>query len=291
MIWLVGNRGMLGREVVSLLARRRLASVGTDREVDITDAEAVRSFLRGMKAPIEWIINCAAYTAVDRAEEEPEAANRINADGPRNLGKAAEEAGARLLHVSTDYVFDGQKDGEYSEEDSPGPVGVYAKSKYAGELALQASCSRHYIVRTAWLYGRYGVSFVETMLRLFNERKEVRVVNDQHGSPTWARDLAAAILAFIERKPRPYGVYHCTNEGCTTWFEFAREIYRLGKERGLVRREINLVPITTAEYPTRAKRPANSVLSKAKICRVLGLSMRPWQQALEEYLAERAKEN
>ncbi len=290
MIWLVGNRGMLGREVESLLARERLMSVGTDREIDITDEEAVQSFLRNSQTPIEWIINCAAYTAVDRAEEEPNTAYLINVDGPRNLARVAEEAGATLLHISTDYVFDGGKRDEYSEEDPPGPLGVYAQSKYAGELAVQASGSRHFLVRTAWLYGRDGVNFVETMLRLFGERDEVRVVNDQRGSPTWARDLAGAILAFIEKKTLPYGVYHFTNEGFTTWFEFAREILRLGKQRGLVRREVRLMPITTAEYPTRAKRPANSVLSKQKITQVLGLSIRPWQQALDEYLAERARE-
>lgn len=288
MIWLVGDRGMLGRELGALLESEGLPFTGTDREVDITDRAAVRAFARRLRPPPRWIVNCAAYTAVDRAEDEPLAAFRLNAGGPRRLAEAAGRLGARLLQLSTDYVFDGTREGSYAEDDPPAPLGVYGRSKLAGERAVAQACGRHVIVRTAWLYGLHGASFVSTMLRLFGEREEVRVVADQWGSPTSARDLAGALLAFLSREPERGGVYHFTNGGCTSWYGFAREIHDRARERGLIGRDVHLVPIPAREYPARARRPRNSCLSAGKIREVLGFEARGWREALAGHLAERA---
>ncbi|MFP4447028.1 MAG: SDR family oxidoreductase, partial [Desulfosudaceae bacterium] len=181
MIWLVGSRGMLGTEVDSLLQQRRLPYLASGKEVDITDPDQLRRFASGRD--FSWIINCSAYTAVDQAEDEPEAAFAINADGPGRLAALAREKNARLVHISTDYVFDGTKTEDYRESDPPSPIGVYGRSKYQGEVNIINTHPAHIIVRTAWLYGRSGPSFVATMLRLFRERAEVGVVNDQYGSP------------------------------------------------------------------------------------------------------------
>ncbi len=283
MIWLIGNRGMLGREIEARLAASGRLFRASDLEVDITDPEALRRFAEPL--PLAWIVNASAYTAVDRAEDEAEAAFRINAQGVENIAWVAAEKGARLIHISTDYVFDGGKNGAYVETDPPRPTGVYGASKYEGERRLAQTGASSFLIRTAWLYGPGGANFVSTMLRLFRERDEVRVVSDQWGSPTLAGDLAEAVLAVIAADSRAYGIYHFTNEGRTNWFAFAGEIYRLARQRRLVDRDVCLVPIRTEDYPTRARRPANSYLSKEKIRRVFHLWIRPWQEALSEYLA------
>ena len=282
MIWLVGNRGMLGTEVHGRLQRRGLTHVATDLDVDITDMPSLKAFTDPLT--LSWIVNCSAYTAVDRAEDEPEAAFRINAEGVRNLARVAEEKGARLLHISTDYVFDGRKEGPYLETDPPNPSGVYGRSKLQGEIEIRGNIDRHVILRTAWLYGSAGANFVRTMLRLFQEKDEVRVVADQWGSPTLAADLADVILGIITREAVQYGTFHFTNEGRTNWFEFAGMIRKFACEHGLVTRDVRILPIRTEEYPTKAVRPANSYLSKEKIKAVFGLTIRPWQEALEEFM-------
>lgn len=286
MIWLVGNRGMLGTEVHRRLQARKLEHVATDLDVDITDGQSVNDFSGPLA--LSWIVNCSAYTAVDRAEDEPERAFRINADGVGNLASAARQKGARLLHISTDYVFDGKKAGAYLETDSPNPSGVYGRSKLQGELHVRENIDRHVILRTAWLYGPAGANFVRTMLRLFQERDEVKVVADQWGSPTLAGDLADAILTILNRETVQYGTYHFTNDGRTNWFEFASLIRELAGKHHLVDREVRLVPIKTEEYPTKALRPANSYLSKEKIKAVFGIPVRPWQKALESFMNDMA---
>lgn len=282
MIWLIGNKGMLGSEVEPLLGESGRECVVSDKEVDITDYNQLRDFA-GEKT-ISWIVNCSAYTAVDRAEDEPEAARAVNSRGVQNIARLASEKKARLIHISTDYVFDGTKDGAYTEEDSPNPRGVYGSSKLEGEKSIQGALEEYFILRTAWLYGENGPNFVNTMLHLFGGRNEVRVVDDQWGSPTFAIDLAGAIVRIIEKRADRYGIFHFTNEGRTNWYEFAKEIHQLARERGIVQKEVNIVPIPTEQYPTRAVRPRNSLLSKEKIKRELGVECREWKIALEEYI-------
>ncbi len=284
MIWLIGNRGMLGSEVEALLRETGREYSLSDKEVDITSPEALSNFARDKR--ISWIINCSAYTAVDRAEDEPESAFGINSRGVGNIARIANEKRARLIHISTDYVFDGEQNEPYTEDDSTRPTSVYGKSKLMGEEEILKAVSDHFIIRTAWLYGKSGPNFVHTMLRLFNERDEVRVVNDQRGSPTFAVDLARAIIKIVGDDSHKYGIYHYTNEGIISWYDFACEIYRLVREYALTKRDVKIIPITTGEYPTRAIRPKDSSLSKEKIQRELGVECRNWKEALEEFLKE-----
>jgi len=284
MIWLIGNRGMLGSDVEELLSYGNMDFIVTDIDVDITDYRALNSFASERK--IDWIINCAAYTAVDRAEDEPEKAFMVNADGPKNIAKIAFDKGAKLIHISTDYVFDGKKDATYTEDDVPDPLCVYGKSKLAGERNIQSLTDTYFIVRTEWLYGKNGNNFVHTMLKLFDERDTVSVVEDQWGSPTYSKDLANAIFRIVKKESVGYGIYHFTNEGKTNWYGFAKEIYERARERGLLNRECSLVPIKTQEYPTKAVRPKNSCLSKDKIKTVFELEIRDWKNALMDFIDE-----
>ncbi len=287
MIWLVGNRGMLGREIEELLQERGLPFAGTDREVDITDSGRLRAFARDRS--IEWIINCAAYTAVDRAEDEPDAARAINAEGPGKLADVAREKGIKLIHISTDYVYDGTKASPYTEDDDTGPLSVYGKSKLEGEHFIRDVLAGYYILRTAWLFGRYGGNFVHTMLHLFNEKDIVEVVADQRGSPTYSFDLAETVLRIVEQDSDRFGIYHYTNRGDTSWFGFANEIYRISRRRGIISRDVRIMPVTSDAFPRRAARPQNSVLSKAKIEETFGLKIPLWQDALERFLDRLAK--
>ncbi|MFP4011821.1 MAG: dTDP-4-dehydrorhamnose reductase [Spirochaetaceae bacterium] len=298
MIWLIGNNGMLGQEVERVLREGGRELVASDREVDITSTRAVEEFF-AEHAP-DWLINCAAYTAVDRAEDEPKAAERLNALGPENLARACATHGAALVHVSTDYVFDGERHGPYPEDAQPNPIGVYGKTKAEGERRIAAVLDHRIICRTAWLFGPGGGNFVSTMIRLFAERDELAVVSDQHGRPTYAPDLARTLVALLDNaeigaaQPAgepgsagaacPWGAYHFSNSGETTWYEFATEIYRRATLRGLVSSTCSIRPVTSAEYPTKAHRPANSVLSTARTEAVLGAPPRPWQEALADYL-------
>jgi dTDP-4-dehydrorhamnose reductase len=287
-IWLIGNKGMLGTELSQVLEQRGLACAGTDREVDFTDSAAVDAFIAQQQEPIAWIVNCAAYTAVDQAEDDPDACRRLNADGPAVIARAASRIRARLLHFSTDYVFNGRGTAPYKEDDPTDPIGVYGLTKRDGEEAIFANHGAAYILRTAWLYGRHGNNFVRTMLRLMNGREEVRVVNDQRGSPTWANDLANTAVDLIMRadsgKSLEQGIYHYTNEGEITWFEFAQEIYAQGKKLALISGDCAVRPCSSAEYPSRVTRPAYSVLDKGKIKRALGMVIPRWDASLKRYL-------
>jgi len=283
MIWLVGSRGMLGTDVHNRLLSYKIDHVATDMDVDITNRQALTEFSGPLA--LSWIINCSAYTAVDRAEDEPEQAFRINAEGVRNLALVACQKGARFLHISTDYVFDGRNEGACYETDIPNPLGIYGRSKLQGELYIREHIDSHVILRTAWLYGHTGSNFVRTMLRLFQERDEIGVVADQWGSPTLAGDLADAIMQIITRDTLQHGTFHFTNEGRTNWFEFATLILKLARKYHILGREVRIVPIGTGQYPTKALRPANSYLSKEKIKNVFGISIRPWQEALESFMS------
>jgi len=283
MIWLIGNRGMLGREVEKLLNRQKKYYVATDIEVDITNYEQLKEFVSNK--PISWIINCAAYTSVEKAEDEPELCFKINADGPLNIAQTARESNARLIHISTDYVFDGTKEGAYVETDLPNPINVYGKSKFKGETNIAETVKAHFIVRSAWLYGKNGNNFVYTMLNLFKEKTEVRIVADQWGSPTYAPDLAAAVIRIIDINPEIFGLYHFTNEGKITWYQFATAIYALAKTEGLIDGSVKILPIETGQYPAKAKRPANSCLSGEKILRDFNISLKPWKESLAYFLS------
>jgi dTDP-4-dehydrorhamnose reductase len=290
MIWIIGNQGMLGQELAEQLTLRNTVFVGTDREVSILDLNALRTFAQDVekRSQITEIVNCAAYTAVDRAEDEPEFAQALNVQGPANIALIARDLNARFIHISTDYVFSGTASRPYREDDAVGPTGVYGATKAEGEKRVLTEYPEAIIIRTAWLYGKYGPNFVATMLRLMRERTELGVVADQHGTPTWARDLAQAIITVLTADTWKPGVYHYTNEGETTWYEFTCEIYAQGKVLGLLPHEVKIRPLKTSEYPTRAKRPAYSVLSKEKIVRTFGLVIPSWKNSLYQYLKEEA---
>jgi dTDP-4-dehydrorhamnose reductase len=286
MIWIIGT-GMLGTELLHLCDAKNLAYIHTDREIDITDKDVLLSFAeeKHHEKPITSIINCAAYTNVNKAEDDADICYRINAEGARNVSLAAEKTNADLIHISTDYVFRGTSAVPYQESDETDPITIYGKSKRDGERYIKHPGS--YIIRTAWLYGKYGNNFVKTMIQLMNERDSVSVVNDQQGSPTWAFDLAQTILKILERSKNdrvPYGMYHYTNEGSITWYSFAKEIYQIARELGIVNRDCKIRPCTTAEYPTRAVRPQYSVLDKSKIKKALGEPIPQWDLSLKEFL-------
>lgn len=296
-VWLIGNKGMLGTELLETLAARNIPFVGTDREVDITDPASLSAFATfqaegGRK--IDVIVNCAAYTAVDKAEDDVALCRKLNAEGPANIASLASAIGARFLHLSTDYVFNGNGSRLYREDDPTDPTGVYGLTKRDGEVAALSACPETWIIRTAWLYGKHGNNFVHTMLRVMKETSERKVVNDQRGSPTWARDLCVAIATFLEKNaagnPVPYGIYHFSNEGNITWFDFAREIYRLGVARGELdpSKPFALLPCASAEFPAKVRRPPYSVLDKSKIRAVLGYEIPDWKASLATFMAERA---
>jgi dTDP-4-dehydrorhamnose reductase len=286
MIWLIGNKGMLGTEVEALLTQKELPYLASDQEVDITNIETLKEF--AADKPITWIINCAAYTAVDKAEDEPDLAFKLNADGPCNIAEIAKTKEAKLIHISTDYVFDGTKEGAYLETDIPNPLGVYGKSKYQGEINIQKTLKEYFILRSAWLYGKNGRNFVLTMLRLFNERKEVRVVNDQWGSPTYAVDLAGALIKIVCDNSENYGIYNVANEGKISWYDFAVMIHKIANEKRLLDTQAAVVPIDTDGYVAKAKRPKNSCLSKDKIREALGIEIRDWRAALRDFFKDMA---
>ena len=273
-ILVTGANGMLAKAVRNELKDEEL--ILTDvAELDITNLEAVREFIKVNKP--EYIINCAAYTAVDKAEEQLELARKVNAEGPKNLAIAANEEDCTLIHISTDYVFGGDKDVKeiYTEEEEKNPVTVYGITKLEGERNIIDACFKYYIFRTAWLYGD-GNNFVRTMIKLGQEKDELNVVADQHGSPTYAVDLASIIHQAIE-KGIPYGVYHTTNQGFTTWFDFTKLIF----EKANISCKVN--PVTTEEFPRPAKRPLNSQLSKDKILKE-GINIPSYEDALDRYL-------
>jgi dTDP-4-dehydrorhamnose reductase len=270
-----GAAGQLGRALARVAAAQGVSLAGFDRAtVDVTNAEAVRTALAAARA--DAVINAAAYTAVDKAESEPERAFAVNRDGARTLAVEAARLNLPLIHVSTDYVFDGTKHGAYAEDDPIAPLGVYGKSKAEGEAAVRAAHPSAIVVRTAWVFGREGANFVKTMLRLAVERDTLRVVNDQHGCPTYADDLATGLIA-IATRPVP-GVYHLTGAGATTWYGFARAVLARAPKTPHVE------PITTAEYPTPARRPANSVLDCAKAKRTFVVELPPWNDGLSRML-------
>ena len=286
-ILLTGSHGQLGWEVARRAAAAGFSCHGVDREdLDITDRDAVFRLVAELRPAV--IVNAAAYTAVDKAESDEAAAFAVNRDGPAHLAEACAAAGIPLIHVSTDYIFDGSKADPYSEDDPVAPLGVYGVSKLAGEEAVRRLCPQHIILRTAWVYGIHGHNFVKTMLRLGRERDTLQVVDDQRGCPTFAADLADAILALVARLRAGqvgedgFGTFHCAGEGAVTWCGFARHIFETAAP--VLKTVPTVEAIGTAQYPTPAQRPANSVLDCRRLQRVHGLTLRPWEVALTEML-------
>ena len=290
-ILITGSKGQLGTELADILADmqseigdipeayRGAEVVGIDIDtVDISNAEALGAFAaRHSDKPFDLIINCAAMTNVDACETDYDAACLGNVIGPANIAQLAEEQGAKLVHISTDYVFDGKSETPYRESDEPAPATAYGRTKLLGEQKAQAACPRTFIVRTAWLYGKTGNNFVRTIRRIAGENERITVVHDQVGNPTNANDLAHHILK-IGAGGAPYGIYHVTGNGICSWHEFAEEIVRLS---GL---DCEVAPVTTEEFPRPAPRPAFSAMDHIRLRETAGDEMRPWQEALAAFI-------
>lgn len=284
MVWLIGCKGMLGTEIARQLKNSNIDYIGTDIDVDITKLEVLEDFAN--KNPkIDWIINCSAYTAVDKAEDDKDFANLLNNIGPKNISSVAKKINAKMIHISTDYVFDGTGTTPYTEDMDVKPIGVYGQTKADGEKSVIDSGCEYYIFRTAWLYGYDGKNFVYTMLKLMESKQELSVVSDQKGTPTFAGDLANCVIKTITSKNQiPCGIYHCTDLGEITWYDFACEIYKQGKATGKLSNECKINPCSTDEFPTKAKRPAYSVLSKEKIQQALGIALPMWNESLDVFM-------
>jgi len=282
---------MLGRETAQILTENGLEYCATDAETDITDIGRVKEFIKEKR--FSHVINCAAYTAVDAAEEDFEKAMAINRYGVANLAFAAVVLDACLIHISTDYVFDGGLDEPLTEENAVNPLGIYGKTKLLGEYAIELSALKNYfIIRTAWLYGKQGKNFVNTMLELMNAKESVGVVADQWGSPTWARDLAKFITLMVKNGGSgDYGTYHYSGVGKTNWYEFAVKIYEYGRKTGIIGKECKINALTTEQYPTKAKRPKYSYLSKEKAKKTFAITPPEWEDSLRQYLDECAVNN
>lgn len=297
-VLLIGANGQVGQELLKALDQQSssfgpVTAVGRD-ELDLTDLEAIAQQIATLQPSL--IINAAAYTAVDKAESEPELAHKINAEAPQAMAAAAAACGAALVHISTDYVFPGTEGSPRTETDATGPLSVYGKSKLAGESAIRAALDKHIILRTAWVYGTQGKgNFCKTMLRLAKDRDTLGIVADQIGSPTWAKDIADAICALSDRlltnsdAPSVAGTYHFTNSGVASWYDFAIAIFEEAEKLGIALDIQTVNPLTTADYPTPAQRPAYSVLSCQKIAQTLGAPPPYWRESLRAMLKEYAQ--
>jgi len=282
-VLVVGAGGQLGRELQRTVAADVECAAVTRTQLDIADARAVTDCL-AVAAP-QLIVNAAAYTAVDKAESEPEAAHRGNATGPQTLARACAERGIRLIHISTDFVFDGKSSQPYLPDAPTAPIGEYGRSKRAGEVAVENCLPDALIVRTGWVYSSFGGNFVKTMLRLMGERDELNVVTDQVGTPTWAHGLAQAVWVAAAR-PQLRGIYHWSDAGVCSWYDFAVAICEEALALGLLAKPVKIRPIPATQYPTPAQRPAYSVLDKSSSWRDFGLEGVHWRAQLRTMLAD-----
>lgn len=274
-VLVTGANGQLGYDVVKELQKQNIECCGATRQdFDIVDFNATEKFITNYKPDV--VIHCAAYTSVDKAEDEQGLCYLVNASATENIAGICKKINAKMLYISTDYVFDGTKNGFYEVDDKPNPINVYGKTKLLGEQAVQKILDKYFIVRISWVFGEHGNNFVKTMLRLGKERKEISVVADQYGSPTYTVDLAPLLIEMIQTEK--YGIYHATNEGVCTWTELAEEIFTIA---GM---DVKVNHITTAEYPTRAKRPMNSRLSKKSLSINGFRVLTNWQSAVKKYI-------
>ncbi len=275
-ILITGATGQLGSELRNLLDERNVAYDAFDSHgLDITDEETVMSKVEELEPKV--IYHCAAYTAVDNAEDQFKAANwQVNETGTQNVAQAAKKVGATLVYVSTDYVFDGTNPGEYKEDDPTNPKNEYGKAKLAGEEIVKQTLDNYYIVRTSWVFGKYGRNFVYTMLRLAKDHDRLTVVNDQFGRPTWTRTLAEFVTYLVDNKS-PYETYQLSNDDSCSWYEFAKEI--------LADKDVEVAPVTSKEYPQKAYRPRHSIMSLEK-AKATGYEIPTWQEALKEFMSD-----
>ena len=276
-VLVTGTKGQLGYDVVNELEKRGHTAVAVDiEEMDITDAVSVERVIT--EAEVEAVIHCAAYTAVDAAEDNVEICRRVNAEGTKNIAKVCKKLDLKMIYISTDYVFDGEGERPWEPDDERHPLNVYGQTKYEGELAVEKYLEKYFIVRIAWVFGVNGKNFIKTMLKLSETHEELNVVDDQVGSPTYTYDLAVLLVDMVESDK--YGRYHATNEGLCTWYEFAKEIFR---QAGV---EVKVNPVTSDMFPAKAKRPKNSGMSKEKLDANGFHRLPTWQDALERYLSE-----
>lgn len=280
-IWILGASGMLGSHFERLLKSNNSSFMGQEAErIDITDLNALRQFVQ--KHAITHIINCAAYTQVDKAESEAERAFQVNAIGPENLGIISKESGVKIIHFSTDYVFNGESATPYEEEHPCAPINAYGFSKWEGEKRLLKHAPNACVIRISWLFGHPGKNFVSTMLKLMREKEILRIVSDQFGCPTYCQDLAETTLKLLDHA----GIFHYCNSSPTSWYHFANEIYHIARAYGMPLAVKSIEPIPTEQYPTPAKRPAYSTLNTKKLETLLQEKPRPWQEALKEYIIQ-----
>lgn len=279
-ILITGANGQLGTELHEILEREFPGqTLYTDvQELDLTNAKAVDSYVANNE--ITHIVNCAAYTAVDRAEEEKMLCAAVNTDAVKNLAMAADANGAKIIHISTDYVFDGTNHRPYRESDKVNPISQYGTTKRKGETLLLALAPQAIIIRTAWLYSAHGNNFVKTMLRLADSQPEIKVVCDQIGTPTFARDLARAVVKVLQSHQWVPGIYHFTDEGAASWYDFAKAIFRIAGKN------VKVTPIPTEDYPTPASRPSYSILDRTRIKATYGIEIPHWEEALADCLRQ-----
>ena len=279
-LWITGSKGMLGKDLCAM-AKNDFEIFESDREIDITSEPAVWDFISKNKPG--FIINCAAYTVVDNAETETELNHKLNALGPEILGKCSAKAGTGIMHISTDYVLSGNAPTPLAETAPINPINAYGKAKAKGEELLAKANPNHWIIRTAWLYGIHGKNFVKSMLNLMRTKEQISVVSDQLGNPTWTCDLAAAMLKIAENPKNP-GIYHFTGEGIASWHEFATEIQKQAMDKKLLGQAIPILPISSNEWKSPAKRPLWSALDKTKIKAAFEVQIPIWKNSLSKYL-------
>jgi len=284
-VLITGCKGQVGQELMLLAQRYGCEAIGFDRDsLDITDQSTVENVIQQYKP--DAVINAAAYTAVDKAEIDKTAAFAVNATAVGYLAQACTDMDIPLVHISTDYVFDGIKVGAYREDDVPSPVGVYGKSKLAGEDAVRSICKQYYILRTSWVFSPHGNNFVKTMLHLGAGREELGIVADQCGKPTSAGEIAHVIYAMLKSGKQAWGAYHIAQPQVTTWFDFAGAIFSEARKQGVLLQLKELSAITTNAYPTPAKRPSNSSLDCAKLGKTFNVVLKPWAESLQEVIAD-----
>ncbi len=281
-VWIIGADGLLGKELQEACKRFDWTVYCTDKETDIGNIDALRAYAVDKK--IDHIVNCAAYTNVDKAESEPDASRYVNSIGAGNVALVAAEKKAVLIHISTDFVFNGSVNAPYDETSEPSPCNVYGMSKLEGEIAVCRTCAEYFIIRTAWLFGRYGDNFVTAMLDRFLQKKDTQVVADQFGSPTYAADLAEAVCAMITSNSTEFGIYHFVNEGIASRYEFANAVFFYAQRAELLESRVAIKPVSSEDYGMKAKRPAYSALSTEKYKTVFHHVILPWQDALERFI-------
>lgn len=280
-VLVTGVNGQLGHDVIKELNLRGHIAIGVDREkIDLTKPTQIKKYMENSN--VDATIHCAAYTAVDAAEDNENLCRQINALATRDIAKYCKQMDIPIIYISTDYVFDGTKDGLYNEEDIANPINIYGKTKYEGELYIQNLLEKYYIVRVSWVFGENGNNFIDNMIKLSKNKSVLNIINDQIGSPTYTKDLSELLVDMVESDK--YGIYHATNEGFCSWYEFAKEIFNIAKIN------IDTIPINTSDYEMKANRPLNSKMDKEKIKKNGFKPLRNWKSAVEEYILNKINE-